>query len=321
MEAAGLLGIRYHAGRGTNTLSRAEGSSIPDNMLETTDEFLKDCERLIGLYHDPGAFSMRQIVMAPCQPINCTRDTFKETVSMARDKGVRMHTHLGEGENEGMVARWGKRTMDWCAELGFIGEDVWYAHDWEVTPEEYRVLASTKTGVSHCPSPAILGGFPILNIKEMLEAGINISLGCDGSATNDSSNLLDALRIAYLMQTYHSKQRGGCASAYEMLKVATINGATTLGRPDLGSLEPGKAADLFMIDTAVLELTGALHDPKNIIARAGLTGPVWMTMINGNVVYRDGALTGVDEERLAAEGEALCSRVIREPSEAFRNLI
>ena len=321
MEAAGLLGIRYHAGRGTNTLSRAEGSSIPDNMLETTDEFLKDCERLIGLYHDPGAFSMRQIVMAPCQPINCTRDTFKETVSMARDKGVRMHTHLGEGENEGMVARWCKRTMDWCAELGFIGEDVWYAHDWEVTPEEYRVLASTKTGVSHCPSPAILGGFPILNIKEMLEAGINISLGCDGSATNDSSNLLDALRIAYLMQTYHSKQRGGCASAYEMLKVATINGAKTLGRPDLGSLEPGKAADLFMIDTAVLELTGALHDPKNIIARAGLTGPVWMTMINGNVVYRDGALTGVDEERLAAEGEALCSRVIREPSEAFRNLI
>ena len=107
----------------------------------------------------------------------------------------------------------------------------------------------------------------------------------------------------------------------DRLKVATINGAKTLGRPDLGSLEPGKAADLFMIDTAVLELTGALHDPKNIIARAGLTGPVWMTMINGNVVYRDGALTGVDEERLAAEGEALCSRVIREPSEAFRNLI
>nr|WP_130789841.1 amidohydrolase [Lachnoclostridium pacaense] len=321
MEAAGLLGIRYHAGRGTNTLSRADGSSIPDNMLETTDGFLKDCERLIDLYHDPGAFSMRQIVMAPCQPINCTRDTFKETVSMARDKGVRMHTHLGEGENEGMVARWGKRTMDWCAELGFIGEDVWYAHDWEVTPEEYRVLASTKTGVSHCPSPAILGGFPILDIKEMLKAGINISLGCDGSATNDSSNLLDALRIAYLMQTYHSKQRGGCVSAYEMLKVATINGAKTLGRPDLGSLEPGKAADLFMIDTAVLELTGALHDPKNIIARVGLTGPVWLTMINGDVVYRDSALTGVDEERLAAEGEALCSRVIREPSAAFKNLV
>ena len=123
------------------------------------------------------------------------------------------------------------------------------------------------------------------------------------------------------MQTYHSKQRGGCASAYEMLKVATINGAKTLGRPDLGSLEPGKAADLFMIDTAVLELTGALHDPKNIIARAGLTGPVWMTMINGNVVYRDRALTGVDENAWPLRARPLQPGHKGNPSEAFRNLI
>lgn len=320
MEAAKLLGIRYHAGRGTNTLPRSEGSSIPDNMLETTDGFLKDCERLIGLYHDPKPFSMSQIVMAPCQPINCYEDTFRETVKMARDKGVRMHTHLGEGENEGIMARYGKRTMDWCQDLGFIGEDVWYAHNWEVLPEEYQVLAQTKTGVSHCPSPAILGGFPILDIKAMQEAGILVSLGCDGSATNDSSNLLDALRIAYLMQAYHTKARGGCVSSYDMLKVATVHGAKTLGRPDLGSLEPEKAADLFMIDTETLELAGALHDPKHLLARVGLTGPVWLTMINGNVVYKDGTLQGVDEERLAAEGEAVCTRVIREPSEAFKGL-
>ena len=321
MEAAELLGIRYHAGRGTNTLPRSEGSSIPDNMLETTDEFLKDCDRLIGLYHDSRPFSMKQIVMAPCQPINCRRDTFAETVAMAREKGVRMHTHLGEGENEGMIARWGKRTMDWCEEMGFIGEDVWYAHDWEVTKEEYKVLAATGTGVSHCPAPAVLGGFPILNIKEMQEAGILVSLGCDGSATNDSSNLLDALRMAYLMQAYHTKERGGCTSAYDMLKVATVNGAKTLGRTDLGTLEAGKAADLFMIDTETLELAGALHDPKNLLARVGLTGPVWMTMINGNIVYKDGILKGVDERRLALEGEAVCTRVIREPHSAYRDFI
>ena len=321
MEAAELLGIRYHAGRGTNTLPRSEGSSIPDNMLETTDEFLKDCERLIGLYHDPNPYSMRQIVMAPCQPINCYEETFRETVVMAREKGVRMHTHLGEGENEGIIARYGKRTLDWCRDLGFIGEDVWYAHNWEVLPEEYRILAETKTGVSHCPSPAILGGFPILDIKAMQEAGVLISLGCDGSATNDSSNLLDALRIAFLMQTWHTKARGGCASAYDMLKVATINGAKTLGRPDLGSLEPDKAADLFMIDTETLELAGALHDPKHLLARVGLTGPVWLTMINGKVVYRDGVLQGVDEQKLFAEGEAVCTRVIRDPSEAYKNLV
>ena len=318
MEAAKLLGIRYHAGRGTNTLSREEGSSIPDNMLETTDEFLKDCERLISLYHDPNPFSMRQIVMAPCQPINCRQDTFTETVAMAREKGVRMHTHLGEGENAGIIARYGKRTLDWCQDIGFIGEDVWYAHNWEVLSEEYKVLAQAKTGVSHCPSPAILGGFPILDIKAMSEAGVLISLGCDGSATNDSSNLLDSLRTSYMMQAYHTKARGGCASAYDMLKVATINGAKTLGRLDLGSLEPEKAADLFMIDTETLELAGALHDPCNMLARVGQTGPVWMTMINGKVVYKDGELQGVDEKKLAAEGEAVCTKVIRQPNEAYK---
>lgn len=321
MEAAGLLGIRYHAGRGTNTLPRSEGSSIPDNMLESTDEFLQDCERLIRLYHDPKPFSMSQIVMAPCQPINCRRETFKETVTMARQKGVRMHTHLGEGENEGMIARYGTRTLDWCQDIGFIGEDVWYAHNWEVLPEEYKVLAQAKTGISHCPSPAILGGFPILDIKALREAGVIVSLGCDGSATNDSSNLLDSLRTAYMMQAYHTKERGGCVSAYDMLKVATVQGAQTLGRHDLGSLEPEKAADLFMVDTETLELSGALHDPKHMLARVGLTGNVWMTMINGKVVYQNGILTGVDEQKLAAEGEAVCTRVIRQPSEAFRGLI
>ncbi len=318
MEAAALLGIRYHAGRGTNTLPRSEGSSIPDNMLETTEEYLKDCERLIRTYHDPEPFSMRQIVMAPCQPVNCQPETFIDTVALAREKGVRMHTHLGEGETAQIVDRYGKRTLEWCRDIGFIGEDVWYAHNWEVLPEEYKLLADTGTGVSHCPSPAILGGFPILDIKAMQDAGVLISLGCDGSATNDSSNLLDAMRIAYLMQAYHTKARGQGASSYDMLKIATIHGAKTLGRNDLGSLELGKAADLFLIDTERLELSGALHDPKNLLARVGMTGPVWMTMINGTVVWKDGELPGIDEKKLAADGEAVCTRVIRQPSEAFR---
>ncbi|MCK5672477.1 MAG: amidohydrolase family protein, partial [Spirochaetales bacterium] len=111
MEAASLLGIRYHAGRGANTLPRSKGSTIPEEMLETTDEFLQDCERLIGLYHDSDPFSMSQIVIAPCQPVNCYKETFIESAALARDKGVRLHTHLGEGENSLMVDRWGKRTL------------------------------------------------------------------------------------------------------------------------------------------------------------------------------------------------------------------
>ena len=320
MEAAKLLGIRYHAGRGANTLPRTEGSSMPDNMVETTDEFLADCDRLISLYHDPKPFSMSQIVPSPCQPMNCYRETFAETVKFCREKKVRMHTHLGEGENEIMVERWGKRTLDYCAELGFIGPDVWIAHGWELTPEEYKVLGDAESGVSHCPTPAILGGFPILPMQQMLDAGVTLSLGCDGSATNDGSSLLDAMRLAWMQQSYYSKERGGSISPYDMLKIATAGGAKTLGRDDLGSLETGKGADLFMIDVSKLEFTGTLHDPKNLIARTGVTGYVDMTMINGQVVFADGELKGVDERQLAKEGEAVCTKVLREPCDAFHNL-
>ncbi|WP_291637920.1 amidohydrolase [Clostridium sp.] len=311
MEAADKLGIRYHAGRGTNTLPKSEGSTIPDGMLETTDEFISDCERIIDLYHDPKPFSMNQIVVAPCQPINSYPETFIESVALARNKKVHLHTHLYEGDRSIMLGRWGKTTLEWAEEIGFVGSDVWFAHSWEIKFDEYKTIARTGTGISHCPAPAILGGFPILDIKAMQKEGILISLGVDGSSTNDSSNLLDSLRMAYIMQAYHSKSRGGCVSPYEMLKVATINGAKTLGRNDLGSIEIGKAADLFMIDTSVLELAGALHDPKNLIASAGVTGPVWLTMINGKVVYEDGHLVGVDEYTLAEKGEEVCTKVLR----------
>lgn len=311
MQAAEELGIRYHAGRGVNTLPKQQGSTIPPGMLESTDEFLQDCQRLIDTYHDSAPFSMRQIVVAPCQPINSYPDTFKEAARLARHNGVRLHTHLGEGENQIMQQRFGKRSLAWCEEIGFVGPDVWFAHGWELLPQEFDVLRQTQSGISHCPAPAVLGGFPILDIPAMQKAGVCISLGCDGSATNDSSNLLDSLRMAYLMQAYHSKARGGGPSAYEMLKIATVNGAKTLGRNDIGFLAPGMAADLFMLDTEKLELCGALHDPANLPARAGLTGPVWLTMVNGQVVYENGRLTKVDEARLAREGEEVCTRVLR----------
>ena len=204
MEAADMIGIRYHAGRGANTLPRELGSTIPEDMLETTDEFLSDCERLIKTYHDESPFSMHQIVISPCQPMNSYKETFIESLSLAREKKVHLHTHLGEGENAIIEAKYGKRTLDWCEEIGFSGPDVWYAHCWELSREEFRRMAKAGTGVSHCPVPAVLGGFPILNIRELLSDGVTVSLGVDGSATNDSSNLLDALRMAYLLQCFFS---------------------------------------------------------------------------------------------------------------------
>lgn len=320
MDAAAAIGIRYHAGRGGNTLPRNLGSSIPEGMRETTAEFIEDNRRLIKKYHDTSPFSMHQIVISPCQPVNCYEDTFVESVRLAKETGARLHTHLGEGECDLIEARYGMRTLDWCEKIGFIGENVWFAHCWELTDDEYKKLGAYGTGISHCPSPAVLGGFPILDLKKLEQEQVLVSLGCDGSATNDSSNLLDALRMAYLMQSYHSKDRGGSASAYDLLKIATRNGAKTLGRDDLGSLETGKAADLFMIDAQALELTGALHDPRGIIGRVASTGSVWLTMINGKVVFQDNKLINIDEKRLAQEGEAICEKILRQPCEAFHNL-
>jgi hydroxyatrazine ethylaminohydrolase len=318
MEAAKLVGIRLHAGRGTNTLPLEEGSTMPPEMLETTDSYLKDCERLIKLYHDPNPFSMNQIVMAPCQPINCYIETFTETVSMARANGVYMHTHLGEGENEAMVNRWGKRTLQWCEDIDFIGPDVWFAHGFEVLPEEYEVLGKHSSGISHCSAPAAIGGNNILNMIELDKAGVCVSLGCDGCASNDSSSLLDTIRIAYIMQAHYSRVRGGCVTPYDILKMATVNGAKTLGRPDLGSLEVGKAADLFMLDAGALDMAGALHDPKNIIAKIGVTGPVYLTMVNGKTIYKEGEVVNIDEAAIAEKSEEVCKRVLRDHSDLYK---
>ncbi len=279
-------------------------------MVETTDEFLGDCDRLIRKYHDPEPFSMRQIVVSPCQPVNCRRETYIESVKLARQKGVRLHTHLGEGENGTMIERWGKRTLSWLEELDFVGEDCWFAHCWELTDEEMVRLGQHKSGVSHCPAPQILGGFPVLNFNQMQDSNVLISLGVDGLATNDGSNLLDTIRIAYLEQAQHSKQRGGSVTPYEVLKMATRNGAATLGRKDLGSLEPGKGADLFAVDVSGLEFGGALHDPRNMLAKIGFSDKVAMTICNGRIVYKDNTLVGVDERVMALHADKIYRKLL-----------
>ncbi len=160
MQAAAQLGLRYHAGRGANTLPASAGGNVPDEMVESTDEFIRDCERLIDKYHDPRPFSTRQIVIAPCQPINCRKETFIESIRLAREKGVYLHTHLGEGENEPMLGRWGKRTLAWCEEIGFTGEDVWVAHGWELTPEEYERHGANENRAEPLPRSGSAGRIP-----------------------------------------------------------------------------------------------------------------------------------------------------------------
>ena len=309
-EAADLLGMRFHAGRGGNTLPKSEGSTIPDQMLETTDEFIADCARLIDTYHDCNPFSMRQVVVAPCQPVNCYRETFVESVALARDRGVLLHTHAGEGESPIIEARHGMRTVDYCEELGFAGPDTFYAHGWELSHDELRKLARSGTGLSHCPEPVYLVGAEVTDIPAMAAFGLRIGLGCDGAASNDNSNLMHCIHSAYMLQCLvASSRQHPVPDPAAFLAYATSGGASLLGRADLGRLAPGMAADLFAIDTRRMDYVGTRHDPLSLIAKLGIGMPTDLTMINGRIVWARGEFPGLDEARLAAEAEAVFSTI------------
>ena len=310
VEAAQMFGLRFHAGRGGNTLPKSMGSTIPDAMLESTDGFLADCERLIDQYHDPAPFSMTQVAVAPCQPVNCHRETFVESVRLARDKGVLLHSHVGEGESATMQARTGKRTVDYCEEVGFAGPDVWYAHGWELTHKELSQLAASGTGISHCPEPVYLVGAEVTDIPAMQAMGVRIGLGVDGAASNDNSNLMHCVHSAYMLQCLVASTRAyPVPDPAAFLTYATEGGASLLGRRDIGRLAPGMAADLFAIDTRRLDYVGTRHDPASLIAKVGVGMAVDLTMVNGRIVWQDGQFPGLDERALFAQAEAALHRL------------
>lgn len=309
-EAAELLGMRFHAGRGGNTLPKSEGSTIPDAMLETTDEFIADCARLIDSYHDSSPFSMRQVVVAPCQPVNAYRETFVESVALARDRGVLLHTHVGEGESPVIEARHGMRTVDYLHEMGFAGSDTFYAHCWELSHDELRTMAVSGTGVSHCPEPVYLVGAEVTDIPAMAALGVRLGLGCDGAASNDNSNLMHCVHSAYMLQCLVASTRKHAVPApADFFHYATKGGADLLGRKDIGRLAPGMAADLFAIDTRRMDYVGTRHDPLSLMAKVGIGMPTDLTMINGRIVWEKGEFPGLDEARLVSEAEATLSTI------------
>lgn len=317
-DAARAIGLRYHAGRGANTLPPERGGTAPEEMVETTDEFLADVERLAAAFHDPRPFSAARVAAAPCQPVNAVPETFSECTALARRLGLRMHTHLGEGEDGAMVERYGERTLDWCEKKGFLGPDVWFAHGWDLRDGEMARIAAAGSGVAHCPAPAFLGGFPALDIPRLRALGAEVGFGVDGQASNDNSNLAETLRLAYLLQCreYPARVAAGrldsLPSAAAFLRMACAGGAALLGRDDLGTLEEGKAADFFLIDADALETAGALHDPASLPARVGLGGPARMTVVGGRIIQENGRLAGIDEEDLARKARDCCRRTFYE---------
>lgn len=312
-EAAELFGMRFVAGRGTNTLPMEEGSTIPPAMCEKTTDYLRDCERLISTFHDPSHGAMRQVAVAPCQIVNCYLDTFVESAALAKQHQVQFHTHLGEGESETLLQRFGLRGIELFEKNGILSENVWLAHGWEFNSEEIKTLASHASGVSHCPAPVFLVGDGITPVPEMAARKLKISLGVDGQASNDNSNLMECIRLAYLLQCLNARHIDyAVPEPYDFLKMATAGGAVCLGRKDIGAIAPGMAADLFGINMQGLENVGCAEDPKSYLAKVGHAQPTEFTVINGRPVWMNGEFPGLDEHRLFQAAKSSFDALYRE---------
>ena len=304
--AADQLGIRFHASRGSMDLSEKDGGLPPDSVVQTVDEILRDSAEAIERYHDPRLYAMHRVALAPCSPFSVSAELLRQSAALARQYGVRLHTHLCETKDEEryMLDREGIRPLEYMARLGWLGEDVWFAHGIHFNDEELRILAETGTGVAHCPISNMKLSSGVARVPEMLRLGVPVGLAVDGSASNDGSSLMEELRVAYLLHRLTASAEA--PSGYELLKLAARGGARLLGRDDVGQLAVGKACDLFLVDARRLELTGALYDPKSVLATVGLRGPVDYTVVNGKIAVRQGRLANVDESRLAVEAAEKC---------------
>ncbi len=301
--AAEELGIRMHASRGSMDLSQKDGGLPPDSVVQTIDEIMADSVRLIEKFHDPAAGSMRQVALAPCSPFSVSGELLKQSALLARQYGVRLHTHLCETKDEESytLERYGMRPYEYMESLGWTGRDVWYAHGIHFSTAELESLAKTGTGVAHCPISNMKLSSGVARISDMLRLGVTVGLAVDGSASNDGSSLLEEMRVAYLL---HRLNSGSAApTGYDILKMATRGSAALLGREDIGSIAAGKCADMFMVDSRRIELAGTCFDPGCVLCTVGLRGAVDCTIVNGSVTVKNGRLVNIDEERLSREAD------------------
>ena len=306
-RSASQAGIRFVASRGSMDLSRKDGGLPPDSVVQTIDEILADSERLVRVWHDPAPYSMRQMVLAPCSPFSVSGDLMRESAKLARSLGVRLHTHVAETRDEEQftLEKFSMRPLAYMESLGWVGPDVWYAHGIHFNDAELRLLADTGTGVAHCPISNMKLASGVCRVPEMLKLGVPVGLAVDGAASNDGSDLLEELRVCYLLHRLHAS--AAAPTGYEVLKLATRGSARLLGREDIGCLAPGKAADCFLIDLSRLSLVGAQFDPMSVLGTVGFKGNVDYTIVNGVPVVQNGELTTFDE----AEAVRSANRVVR----------
>jgi len=293
VEGGVRTGIRFHPCRGSMSLSKKDGGLPPDSVVQTEEEILLDCERVIARYHDPKPFSMLRVALAPCSPFSVTLDLMRQSVQLAEKHHVLLHTHLAETADEEIYCRerFGARPVDLAEELGWLREDVWFAHLVFLSETDIAKLSGARVGMSHCPTSNMALGSGIAPVVPLKKTGVKVSLAVDGSASNDSSNMIREVRQAMLLQRV--RYGAGALSAREALHLATVGGARVLHRQDeIGSIEVGKAADLIAFDISRLEFAGAQTDPLAAIVHCAAEH-VDLSMVNGELRVRDGRL--VDE--------------------------
>ncbi len=310
IEAARELGIRFHPARGSMDRGQSAGGLPPDVVVEELDEILAATAEAVDTYHDPSFSSMLRVAVAPCSPFSVSAELMTEAARLARDKGVRLHTHLAEtlDEEEHCLEQFGMRPVDYMDELGWLGQDVWFAHAVHLSDGDIAKFAATGTGSAHCPSSNGRLGAGIARVSEMLRRGANVGLGVDGSASSELTTMAGEMRQALLFQRARYGPRA--LSARQALELATLGGARNLGRQDeLGSLTPGKLADLALwrVDGP---FTAAVDDPVCALV-FGPQPPLARLLVGGRTVVEDGELRTVAHDAAGRAGAEAHRRLMR----------
>lgn len=309
-KAAEEIGIRFHGSRGSMSLSEEDGGLPPASVVQSEEEILKDSQRVIDKFHDDSKFAMQRVVLSPCSPFSVSMDLMKESIKLARENNVLSHTHLAEtlDENQYCVDTFGKRPLKLMEELDWLGEDVWFAHGVHFNEFEIAKLAETKTGVSHCPASNMKLSSGVANIPFMLKNKMPVSLAVDGSASNDASNMILELKLAYLLhKSFHGIDS---ITAEQILSIATNGGRDVLNQPEIGSIDEGKAADLIMVRSDRLGFAGGQSDPVEALVNTGTNQEVDYNIVNGKIVVRKGKLTTIDENNIIKKHNEIAEKLL-----------
>ncbi|MFC5695728.1 8-oxoguanine deaminase [Pseudomonas sp. GCM10022186] len=309
IHAAGEIGMRFHAARGSMSVGRSQGGLPPDEVVEKEADILKESQRLIEDYHDASHGSMLRVVVAPCSPFSVSRDLMREAAVLARQYGVSLHTHLAENVNDIAYSRekFGMTPAEYAEDLGWVGHDVWHAHCVQLDEHGIELFARTGTGVAHCPCSNMRLASGIAPVRRMRDAGVPVGLGVDGSASNDGASMIGEVRQALLLQRVGFGP--DAMTAREALEIATLGGAKVLNRDDIGALAPGMVADFVAFDLNHVAYAGALHDPLAALVFC-TPSHVSTSVINGKVVVRDGQIVTVDLPRVLERHNRLARQLV-----------